>query len=116
MAGFFDRLLGSEPAKRPLDQNTVDEARTLVRAGRKIEAIKLVRERTGMGLAEAKHIVDAVEQGHWIPVEPTPGQSLADRTREMLAQDRVADAVTMVSHETGMTEGESARFVDALDR
>jgi succinyl-CoA synthetase alpha subunit len=116
MAGFFERLLGPEPEKRPLDQDTVDEAQALLRAGRKIEAIKLVRERTGTGLAEAKNIVDAVEQGHWIPVRPTPGQSLADRSRRMLAQDRAADAVTMVSHETGMTEAEAARFVDCLDR
>ncbi len=34
----------------------------------------------------------------------------------MLAQDRAADAVTTVSRETGMTEAEAARFVDALDR
>lgn len=116
MAGFFERLLGPEPVRRPIDQGTVDEAQALVRADRKIEAIKLVRERTGAGLAEAKHVVDAVEQGHWIPVEPTPGQSLADRARELLAQDRAADAVTTVSRETGMTEAEASRFVDCLDR
>ncbi|WDZ93407.1 ribosomal protein L7/L12 [Nocardiopsis sp. HUAS JQ3] len=116
MAGFFERLLGPEPMRRPIGQGTVDEAQALVRADRKIEAIKLVRERTGAGLAEAKHVVDAVEQGHWIPVEPAPGQSLADRARELLAQDRAADAVTTVSRETGMTEAEATRFVDALDR
>ncbi|WP_117197958.1 ribosomal protein L7/L12 [Nocardiopsis sp. TNDT3] len=116
MAGFFERLLGPEPVRRPIDQGTVDAAQALVRAGRKVEAIKLVRERTGAGLAEAKHVVDAVEQGHRIPVEPTPGQSLADRARELLAQDRAADAVTTVSRETGMTEAEASRFVDCLDR
>ena len=34
----------------------------LLRAGQKIEAIKLVRERTGVGLKEAKDIVDAREK------------------------------------------------------
>jgi hypothetical protein len=35
----------------------------LVQAGRKIEAIKLMRERTGLGLAEAKSAVDAMSVG-----------------------------------------------------
>ncbi|PKP87552.1 MAG: hypothetical protein CVT78_08095 [Alphaproteobacteria bacterium HGW-Alphaproteobacteria-17] len=39
-----------------------DEIRALIRADRKIEAIKLVRERTGLGLAEAKDAVEALEQ------------------------------------------------------
>ncbi len=39
-----------------------DEIRALIRAGRKIDAIKLVRERTGLGLAEAKDTVEALEQ------------------------------------------------------
>jgi len=38
----------------------MDEYRDLVRAGRKIEAIKVYRERTGAGLAEAKAAVDAM--------------------------------------------------------
>lgn len=39
-----------------------DEIRGLIRADRKIEAIKLVRERTGLGLAEAKDAVEALER------------------------------------------------------
>lgn len=39
-----------------------DEIRALIRADRKIEAIKLVRERTGLGLAEAKDAVEALER------------------------------------------------------
>jgi hypothetical protein len=34
----------------------------LLRAGRKIDAIKSLRERTGLGLKEAKDAVDAVER------------------------------------------------------
>ncbi|MFN7020177.1 MAG: hypothetical protein ACK4WH_02460 [Phycisphaerales bacterium] len=36
------------------------DIRELARSGRKIEAIKLYRERTGAGLAEAKAAVDAM--------------------------------------------------------
>lgn len=39
-----------------------EEVRELIRQNRKIEAIKRVRDRTGLGLAEAKDAVDAVEQ------------------------------------------------------
>jgi ribosomal protein L7/L12 len=35
----------------------------LLAAGQKIEAIKLYRERTGVGLKEAKDAVDALERG-----------------------------------------------------
>lgn len=114
--GFLDGFRKPPAPVRPLDQATVDEALALVRARRKIEAIKVVRERTGMSLVEAKDTVEALEQGRSVPVEPAPGHSLADRVRGLLAQDRVADAVVLVSRETGMTETESARFIDSLDR
>ena len=39
-----------------------EEIRTLIRQDRKIEAIKLVRERTRLTLAEAKDAVEAVEE------------------------------------------------------
>ncbi|MBL9067100.1 MAG: ribosomal protein L7/L12 [Sphingopyxis sp.] len=39
-----------------------EEIRALIRADRKIEAIKLVRERTGLGLAEAKDAIEALER------------------------------------------------------
>lgn len=39
-----------------------EEIRALIRADRKIEAIKLVRERTGLSLAEAKDAVEALER------------------------------------------------------
>ena len=50
------------------------EVARLVAAHKKIEAIKLVRQRTGVGLAEAKAYVDAIEAGRApapLPVLPT---------------------------------------------
>lgn len=40
------------------EADDLEPMRTLVREGRKIEAIKLYRERTGVGLAEAKAVID----------------------------------------------------------
>ena len=39
----------------------VEEVRRLVEAGKKIQAVKLYRELTGMGLREAKWAVDAMD-------------------------------------------------------
>ena len=55
------------PPPRPMvrvgDERINDEEiRALIRQDRKIDAIKLVRERTGLGLAEAKDAVEALEQ------------------------------------------------------
>ena len=49
------------PAAAPAGDLTAElpgEVRELIAAGRKIEAIKLVRETTGLGLAEAKQLVE----------------------------------------------------------
>ncbi|MBL8651162.1 MAG: ribosomal protein L7/L12 [Sphingopyxis sp.] len=58
----------SRPAPRPMvrirDERIGDEEiLDLIRQNRKIEAIKLVREKTGLGLAEAKDAVEALERG-----------------------------------------------------
>ena len=55
------------PPPRPMvrvgDERIDDEEiRALIRQDRKIDAIKLVRERTGFSLAEAKDAVEALEQ------------------------------------------------------
>lgn len=55
------------PSPRPLvrvgdERIDNEEIRALIRQDRKIDAIKLVRERTGLGLAEAKDAVEALEQ------------------------------------------------------
>jgi len=42
----------------------------LLRAGRKLEAIKLLRQRTGVGLKEAKEAVDALERQLGIVTPP----------------------------------------------
>ena len=42
----------------------IDEAEIIVllRLGRKVDAVKRMREQTGMGLAEAKEAVEAIER------------------------------------------------------
>ena len=47
-----------------IDPKVLDEVRRLTDAGRKIEAIKVLREATGLGLTEAKEIVDSLDLIH----------------------------------------------------
>jgi len=42
------------------EQDNLEPMRDLVRQGRKIEAIKMYREKTGVGLAEAKAVIDGL--------------------------------------------------------
>ena len=49
----------NKPASLSLNSSDADaEVRALMAAGKKIEAIKLVRQRTGLGLKEAKDYVE----------------------------------------------------------
>jgi ribosomal protein L7/L12 len=46
-----------------LNELELEGIRSLVAEGQTIEAIKLVRERTGLGLAEAKDLVERLAEG-----------------------------------------------------
>ena len=50
-----------------------DRVREAATAGRKIEAIKLLREETGMGLKEAKHAVEELQRSLGVPDTSTSG-------------------------------------------
>lgn len=58
----LDRILEHLGLQEPADEQAwMAEVRALLADNRKIAAIKLYRERTGTGLAEAKRAVDALE-------------------------------------------------------
>ncbi|MCA9060135.1 MAG: ribosomal protein L7/L12 [Planctomycetaceae bacterium] len=46
-----------------MDETLEREIQQLLQSGQKIEAVKRVRESTGMGLAEAKAAVEAIQEG-----------------------------------------------------
>ncbi len=50
----------STPSRIPLAHDQAEEVRRLLAQGRKIEAIKRVRQLTGMGLKEAKEYVESL--------------------------------------------------------
>jgi ribosomal protein L7/L12 len=85
-------------------------ATELVARDAMIQAIKLVREETGLGLKDAKDYCDALRAGRLPPARP-----LSDRARALISEGDRAAAVALVRAETGMTQSEAEAFADALD-
>jgi hypothetical protein len=59
---FLYRRLNIEYADPNSDPALSPQIQDALRRGNKIEAIKLYRELTGVGLAEAKQVIDRAEQ------------------------------------------------------
>jgi hypothetical protein len=59
----FDQATATLAEDTDDSQIYIVEIKRLLQEGKKIEAIKLYREQTGVGLAEAKRIVEALERG-----------------------------------------------------
>lgn len=103
---------------RPLPPVTLDDATRaqideLLRLRQPIRAIKLVRERTGLGLADAKAVVD-----RWNEADaPVPDlDALVAETRAVALDRGDVAAVKLVRERTGWGLLEAKRFVDQIDR
>jgi ribosomal protein L7/L12 len=70
-------------ASADLPQSDLTDVQALLASGKKIAAIKRLREQTGMGLAEAKNVVDAMAVGR-----PAPGPEQIRRRAAGGATDR----------------------------
>ncbi|MEZ0070958.1 ribosomal protein L7/L12 [Planotetraspora sp. GP83] len=124
---FLAARAGARPSTRlawrsatlppPVSADLQNHVRHLYVAGRKIEAIKVIREETGLGLKEAKSLAEALASGRVIPTAPTGDPArpdLASRARELKAAGRTEQAVFLVRGETGMGQSEAEAFIDAL--
>lgn len=98
--------------------------------GNKLQAIKRVRELTGIGLREAKDFVEAIERGEIAvdrPITPPPPAYPAfplapeeaandPQVRDFLAQGRKIDAIKRVRELTSLGLKESKDLVEELER
>jgi large subunit ribosomal protein L7/L12 len=62
---------GSLPATRDASSGDDPDVLELLRAGQKIRAIKLYRDKTGAGLAESKNAVETLARKNGIPADPS---------------------------------------------
>ncbi|MFC0628829.1 hypothetical protein [Kribbella deserti] len=103
----------------------VEQVRFLLTTSKNLMAVKIIRDRTGLDLADAKAVVDEIRYGTFVlpatlpatrPVDRAAGQgpTLADRVRALKANGDLHQATALVVAETGMTDAEAGLFVGAL--
>jgi len=98
-----------------------DDVRRALDAGKKIEAIRLLREHTGLGLAEAKA---AVESGLMppardevpVPVAAAEHGTLSAGARAALAAGRKIEAIRIERAERRIGLQDAKAIVDAAER
>lgn len=100
--------------------------RALLSANQKIAAVKLYREQTGVGLAEAKDAVEVCERGGTLPSPGVPatasqGPPVASGSRDALVLEhllagRKIDAVKAYRQATGAGLKEAKDAVEELAR
>jgi len=124
---------GADPA--PPDVSAFDDAAFRasvvdeIEAGRRIEAIKRVRERTRLGLADAKALVEALESGADDVDLSLARTSTADDVAQAtiddpdlaaqlvleLAAGRKVEAIKLLRERTGMGLKEAKDAIEALE-
>jgi ribosomal protein L7/L12 len=108
----------------PLESVGADpEVHALLAAGNKIQAIKRVRELTGLGLKEAKDYVEALPLGQPVPfatTTPTAPTQYIDpqgdsELHTWLAKGNKIEAIKRVRELTGMGLKEAKDYVESLE-
>jgi len=114
---YVDALARSAlPVMSPEDEAALEqEARALIQQKRSVEAIKLVRERTGWGLGECKAYVDALIKGNKSDV-PLDWVSIASSVGDLVALGRHDDAIEWIMNQTKMSAREAQEYVDFIAR
>jgi ribosomal protein L7/L12 len=93
------------------------EIDALLNQGRKIDAIKIVRERTGWDLKEAKDFVETQERAGQaaaaVPLGKLP-RDIDSEVRRLVAAGKKIDAIKLVRERTGLGLNEAKDLVDGL--
>lgn len=101
----------------PISNDDLDRIRAELAAGRKIEAIKLYRQATDTGLAEAKQAVEALEAGRPIggpAIESASNDDIDQIQAAVLAGEKIR-AIKLYRDATGEGLKESKDFIEALE-
>ena len=90
------------------------QVQAALRAGRAVEAIKLLREATGLGLKEAKDRIDAEGQhgGPAVQYPQMPGTLPVQVVEAMRAGNKI-EAIRLLREQTGMGLKEAKEAVEA---
>jgi ribosomal protein L7/L12 len=98
------------PIPEIVDESFERELIALLDQGQKIEVIKLYRERTGVGLKEAKDAVEAIQRGERLPDPEESDNAFHQTLVSLLKQGRKIDAIKVFREvtESGLKESKDA--------
>jgi ribosomal protein L7/L12 len=110
---------GPDRAVPLTDEAVLREIERLLGAGRRIDAIRLMRQATGLGLRDAKDAVEAIEvaaRGGPVkqPRSAEPEPDYVAEARRLKRSGQKILAVKLVRERTGLGLVEAVRIVDAL--
>lgn len=95
------------------------EVRMLIDYGNKVAAIRVVREKLGLDLKEAKELVDAMESGRPIPIAehnaaPQSQDSSDHELRQLVSAGRLIEAIRIVREQKGLDLKAAKAYVERL--
>ncbi len=101
-----------------IPNDDLERIRAALTAGNKIQAIKLYREATGAGLAEAKKAVEAFEVGGTFEASPSgsPANEDINQIQAAVFAGTKIKAIKLHRQSTGMGLKESKEFIERSRR
>lgn len=93
----------------PLPQNVRDA----IERGNLVDAIKLLRQQTGLGLKEAKDLVDSQVGGNVAKAARSWSGTLPASAAAALEQGNKVDAIRLLREQTGLGLAEAKAIIDA---
>ena len=101
----------------PVDKPSADleqQVRSLLEQGPKIEAVKVYKDQTGVGLAEAKRAVQAMQAGAGPPPLPDIADDLEAELLRLLGRGDKLKAIKLYKERTGVGLAEAKQAVESL--
>jgi ribosomal protein L7/L12 len=101
----------------PSLQKLLDDIKAEIAAGNKITAIKLYREATGAGLAEAKNAVELIAAGKPPPfgAAPSPSADAMQEVSALVTAGKKIEAIRLYRIAAGVDLKDAKDAVDALE-
>ena len=128
---FTGNVENSPPAVGPFAENSNNETpgnfeaevRMLIDYGNKIEAVRIVREKLGIDLNDAKDVVDKMEQGAPIPIAVPIADSTTStirlndedsEIRQLVTSGRLIEAIKLARERKGLDLKQAKAYVERL--
>jgi len=101
------------------DPNYEQQINEMIEANNMIAAIKLYREMTGAGLAEAKQVIETMARGEVVKpfseMQQFDEPIMEGKIRSLLARSQKIEAIKIYREEHGVSLKEAKDYVDQID-